>query len=180
MSTPRGSPPSATPHSQRGAALLISLILLLVMSLIGVTAMQSATLQERMAGNTRDRHLAFQAAEAALREAETFLDAPSLPEFTNVAGLYLANAPGRPVWHGPSPLEGNGALTYAGNLGPALARPPQYFIEALPGLLTPGCETEVPPTPGGPCDQTFFRITARGFGGSDTAVVVLSTVYRRD
>ncbi len=55
---------------QQGIALVVGLIFLLLMTLIGVTAIQTTSLDERMAGNVRDRNLAFQAAEAALRDAE--------------------------------------------------------------------------------------------------------------
>ncbi|HEY5758074.1 MAG TPA: PilX N-terminal domain-containing pilus assembly protein, partial [Steroidobacter sp.] len=51
---------------QHGAALVISLLLLLIMTLLGLGASQSTRLQERMAGNQRDQELALQAAEAAL------------------------------------------------------------------------------------------------------------------
>lgn len=43
----------ATPHSQRGMALLVSLVFLLVLTLIGLSSMQNATLQEKMAGRDR-------------------------------------------------------------------------------------------------------------------------------
>jgi type IV pilus assembly protein PilX len=174
---PRRCRPSAL-HGQRGAALLVSLIFLLLMSLIGVMAMQGATMQERMAGNTRDRHLAFQAAEAALREAEAFLDiTPALPDFTNAAGLYQSNAPNRPVWHGPVLAVGNGVINYTGNLGAEVAAAPQYFIEELRDIILRGTETETPPPPS---NVTYYRVTARGVGGTQEAVVVLSTIYRRD
>lgn len=55
---------------QRGAALITALILLLVLTLVGVNSLANTVLEERMAGNMRDRQLAFQAAEAALREGE--------------------------------------------------------------------------------------------------------------
>jgi type IV pilus assembly protein PilX len=166
------------PAAQRGAALVISLILLLVMSLIGVTAMQSATMQERMAGNTRDRHLAFQAAEAALREAETFLNnSPALPDFTNENGLYQGAAANLPRWHGTAQRPGNGAIQATADLGGAVARAPEYFIEELRDIILPGTETEVPPPP---TSISFYRVTARGFGGTQDAVVVLTTIYRRD
>lgn len=55
---------------QRGVALITSLIFLVLLTLVGVTAMQNTTLEEKMAGNNRDRNVAFQAAEAALRDAE--------------------------------------------------------------------------------------------------------------
>ena len=57
-------------HKQRGAALITGLIFLVVLTMIGITAARMSTLEERMAGNMRDRSLAMQAAEMALRDAE--------------------------------------------------------------------------------------------------------------
>ncbi len=59
---------------QTGAALIMSMMLLMVMTLVSVVAMQSTVLEEKMAGNTRDRHLAFEAAEAALRAGERYVE----------------------------------------------------------------------------------------------------------
>ena len=55
---------------QSGAVLAISLIILLLLTIIGLTATQVTGLEEKMAGNLRDRNLAFQAAETALRAGE--------------------------------------------------------------------------------------------------------------
>jgi type IV pilus assembly protein PilX len=61
-------------HSaQRGAALVISLILLVVITLVGLASIRSTQLQESMSGNMVDRSLAFQRAESALRAAEQAL-----------------------------------------------------------------------------------------------------------
>ena len=57
-------------HKQRGAALIIGLIFLVILTLVEVTAMQTTTLEEHIAGNNRDRNVAFQAAEAMLRDGE--------------------------------------------------------------------------------------------------------------
>ena len=51
---------------QRGVALFVGLIMLLLMSLIGITAMQVTLLQERMAGNFKVRHDGFEAGETLL------------------------------------------------------------------------------------------------------------------
>jgi len=61
------------PARQRGAALIVGLVLLVVITLVGIGAMQSTTLQEKMAGNLRDSNLSFQASEAALRNCENIL-----------------------------------------------------------------------------------------------------------
>ncbi len=60
----------ATCRHESGVALLVALVFLLMLSLIGVSAMQGTTMQEKMSGNLRDQHSAFNAAEAALREGE--------------------------------------------------------------------------------------------------------------
>jgi Tfp pilus assembly protein PilX len=61
------------PARQSGAALVVGLVLLVVITLVGVGAMQNTTLQEKMAGNLRDSNLAFQASEVALRDCEAVL-----------------------------------------------------------------------------------------------------------
>lgn len=55
---------------QTGLALPIAILLLFVMTLVGVTALNTAILQEDMTGNTRLRQSAFNAAEMTLRDAE--------------------------------------------------------------------------------------------------------------
>ncbi|RLB69842.1 MAG: hypothetical protein DRH06_03115 [Deltaproteobacteria bacterium] len=60
--------------NQRGAALIVSLIILMAMSIVGVGMMQTSTLEERMAANVGDSNLAFQRAELALRTAEDLIE----------------------------------------------------------------------------------------------------------
>ena len=56
-------------NRQGGTVLVISMIILLAMTLIGITGMQTTVLEEKMTGNQRDRNLALQASEAGLRES---------------------------------------------------------------------------------------------------------------
>src|SRR6185369_1363363 len=74
MNVPTGSSASYA-HRQRGVALVVALVLLLVATLIGLAASRGTMLQERMSGNTFDRSLAFQRAESALRAAEAAISA---------------------------------------------------------------------------------------------------------
>ena len=72
-------------------ALIIAIVFMLLLSMLGLSAMQNTILQERMAGNQRDHDMAFQAAEAALREAERQIDngmAKSLEEGESLAEEY--------------------------------------------------------------------------------------------
>ena len=60
----------ASPGGQRGFSLIVALMMLIVIIILGVSASQMAINEERGARNDRDRQLAFQAAEAALKDAE--------------------------------------------------------------------------------------------------------------
>lgn len=62
---------SSSPESQRGMALLVSLVFLLLLTLIGISSMQNANLQEKMASSVTLRNQSFQIAEAALRIGES-------------------------------------------------------------------------------------------------------------
>lgn len=168
---------------QRGSALIIALVFLLIMTLIGTTAMQGTGQQEKMAGNMQDRNLAFQAAEAALRAAERDLN-PALPaaNFNNTApniGLLTAPNPdhanNQAYWAGYPWDVNNSRQLNAGTLA-GLTLQPRYVIEwidpTVNPALTPCPAPAVPPVP---CD--WYRITARGLGGSANAVVILQEFF---
>lgn len=54
---------------QRGTVLVVAMILLLVLTLLGVTALNTTTVEERMAANAQDQARAFQVAETGLVNA---------------------------------------------------------------------------------------------------------------
>lgn len=62
--------------AQQGFVLVTSLIFLVVVTLLAVSAINRSTLQEYIAANTRARDNAQELANAALREAEALLDTP--------------------------------------------------------------------------------------------------------
>lgn len=62
------------PSQQRGATLIMTLLVLLVVSLLAISSAERATLQDRMVGSQRDADIAFEMAEDALSEAETLLE----------------------------------------------------------------------------------------------------------
>lgn len=177
-----------SPGRQRGVALIFSMVFLLILTLITVTAMRHSILEERMAGNTVDHNRAFQAAEAALMDAERYLQSATLDPFTDVHGRYKLNADNRPAWVPGITSESNedgGFITYgldrpgAGDQASAilgLALQPEYIIESFPPVPAPGgsLESGVPLS-----DLERFRVTARGFGGSESTVVILQSTYQR-
>src|SRR3546814_3352415 len=58
---------SANVRRQRGIVLAVALMLLVVITLIGLAAVRTTTMQQRMTANFYDREIAFQSAEAALQ-----------------------------------------------------------------------------------------------------------------
>ena len=57
-------------NRERGAVLIVALVFLVILTMLGVTAMTGTTMELRMATNARDHAVALAAAEAALRDAE--------------------------------------------------------------------------------------------------------------
>jgi type IV pilus assembly protein PilX len=70
-----------SPHRQRGAALAVGLILLLVLTLLAVSGMNTASTELIMAGNEQYRQRAFQAASTGVERALSTL--PSAPQLRN-------------------------------------------------------------------------------------------------
>jgi Tfp pilus assembly protein PilX len=65
-------------RNQRGVALVIGLIFLVIMSIIGLAAMGNVTLQEQINGNTVHKNNNFQQAEQDLMAAEQLILAPNI------------------------------------------------------------------------------------------------------
>jgi type IV pilus assembly protein PilX len=80
-------------NHQSGAVLVISLIMLLLLTLIGISSIQTTSLEEKMAGNLRDRNIAFQAAESAIRDAEQDIrgigTTPRSPAISGITDFYI-------------------------------------------------------------------------------------------
>lgn len=158
---------------QSGTALIVAMVMLLAMTLLGVTAVRNTTLQERMAGNLRDNNLAFQAAERALREGESFLRSPTIPPFTGANGLLqMEDDAGKGSFWSTYDWVANGR-TAAGVAH--VARAPLYVIEELPAVPLAGGSERFGPLP----DIGFYRVTAQAVGGTNDAVAILQTTYRR-
>jgi len=162
---------------QRGAALVVCLVFLLVMTILGVTNLLVTAREETMAGNLRDRNLAFQAAESALRAGEARTQNQTQPLIFNcptsggsIPGLYLHNCPADVLSDSFWGTEGN-RLTYAGGSLAPIASNPLYVIEKLPGVSS-SLEAGVAQ------NYCCFRVTARGTGGTGNAVVIVQSTFK--
>jgi Tfp pilus assembly protein PilX len=78
-----------TMKKQKGAALIVSLVLLTLVALLGVAGVQTIGLEEKMAGHSFDRNLMFQAAEAMLKEKEGIVDTLTFLDSGCIDGLGL-------------------------------------------------------------------------------------------
>lgn len=184
--------PIKTISSQDGAALITGLIFLVVLTLISLSAIKSTSLEERMAGNARDQDLAFQAAEAGVRDALKFISSTGLlPTSGFVAGCSAGlclNNPTTPVWTtltAANDWTSNKTKAYTGTAltfdgATMLPLQPRYIIELLPATLPPvgfSMATGKGANPGG--QLTPYRITARGWGisGETQATVQAAINY---
>jgi len=178
---------------QQGAVLAVSLVLLILITLLGLSGLRTVNLEEKMVINSIDRNLAFQAAEAALRFGEeyavankptpAYVDAnlntcPTdltvainncttgvCPEPDNNCGSRWDPASGFTAW-----------ANYGGtSLGALAGSVPQYFIEYL-GSTYPCNGTVIPD----PLNCKRYRVTARSNPSADRASVVLQSLYATD
>lgn len=184
---PAGSLPAGDGR-QRGAVLIFCLVFLLVLTLMGVSSMESAILEERMAGNMQDHNAAFQAAESALTEAEQWLASQLLWPVSSdngSTGVWIRESMDPdtgnsiPWWKEPSR---DTAAWWQANARPApgspeLDTPPRFIIEEL-REATLG-ESVAIGTGVQERTRVFHRITARGVGRSASSVVHLQSTYVR-
>jgi type IV pilus assembly protein PilX len=178
------------PCRQRGMSMFITLIFLVLLTLIAVTAMRVTGLEERMAGNTRDRALAFQAAEMALRTAEGILTAATPPAFDSTSCFYPTQAAGTVLretvdWAGASSCQVAYHSDPADDTSPLVSilsgvnTSPRFIIEELPPLPTSTSGGSVKESPTLFSEVGIYRVTARGVGGTGNAVVMIEGTYRR-
>lgn len=164
---------------QRGAVLVVGLIFLAMLTLMGVAAYSVATQEEKMAGNSRDRLRAFEAAEASLRDCEAVLGSLSgLPAFDGTGGMYTAPAvTAAPVFESIN-WRTDSAVRVLGTTMSDVAVQPRCIVEQLLVL-------EAKPVDGavsGPqqrSEETVFRVSATGFGANITTTSLVQSTYRR-
>jgi type IV pilus assembly protein PilX len=165
------------PRRAAGGALIVSLVVLAVMTLLGLSGMQATSLEERMAGNMRDMNLAFQAAESALRSAEEVLGSAVLPEFDDTGGHYRPTSAPPARWDSVDWKDTGEVFTvsYAGAHLSHVAAAPRYIIEELPATEESGGSLEA----GIARTVRLYRVTSRGVGAAETTVAMLQSTFKR-
>jgi len=152
--------------SQNGMALLVSLVFLLLLTLLGISSMQNATLQEKMAGSVTLRNLSFQNAEAALRLGESSIQVTGFALAACSSVAYCA-PPAESTTVTAAGVGSGSNVTWfaAGTTG-------FYGIQNLGTTTTPVTR---PPTCTAGSSVTLYRVTSVGNQGSSKTV--LESIY---
>ena len=180
-------------RGQEGVALFLTLTILLILTILGVSSIQTTSMQERMARNYRDVNIAFQGAEAAVQEAEDYLEAitniGAFPEEDDallcVSGI-CTSVDGTSRWtQAFGYVDWSDNTTYrtttttAAELG--AADDPKYMIEYVARVTIEQDTLNIGNVgEGGSSGRAYvFRITSRGTGGTSEATAMIQALYGR-
>jgi type IV pilus assembly protein PilX len=191
---------AARRYSQRGAVLIFGMLVLLVVSIIGISGQQGTLLQERMAGNMRQNNIALQAAEAALQaglsyveEAHPISPTPSGTEHVwpscSVADAKDSASEGadnacvrldRVLTNWRGPLAGISAGVAYDDLDldaglPGVIAQPRVYIELRKEVESPDTEANSR----GELISFYYTVTSIGFGGTDKARAILQATVAK-
>ena len=170
---------------QRGVALFLSLVLLMIITVLGISSVQTTTMQERMARNARDTNLAFQSAESAIKDAETLIETfNSLTAYdaadANANGLYYeTDYNAAPNWSNVVWSDANGGYITAPTDIDGVSDSSKYIIEFVTAVVADedrlnlsniGQDT-------GSGRTQVFRVTVYGTGGTNTTHVMIQSTY---
>ena len=168
---------------QRGMALITSILLLIVLTIMALSMMRSYGVEERIAGNTRDKQRAFNAAVSAQQYAESWLLSGSNPPSAactavvpSTTGQVCSNALTSTTlyalpWSAGVTFsqfttnEGNGVVgTLTAGTAGSYAAAPVFYI------------ADLGPTTSGPAGE-LYQIDAVGYGGSQSTVTIVESTY---
>lgn len=192
-----------SPHKDScGAALVVALVMLVLLTLLAATGARIALTDEKGARASRERVVAFEAAEAALRDAEDEMltgaraarfavgsaggfeagcPAVAVPTATDLAastrGLCLPAATGQaPVWRSVS-LAARGVPygTFTGQSWSAFGAAPRYLIEVLPDYVAGAAVGGAQRPQRG---SVLYRVTAEGRSASGEHAAAVQSAFR--
>lgn len=162
---------------QEGASLFISLIMLLMLTMLGITLMKGSILQEKMSGNSQSKNISFQDAEAALRVSESIALATTVDEaygFNGADGKYLPNA-SAPIWENAS-TTWQEATT--GQVNKGGSEQPEYLLEFFDMVpREPNCAININDIQKN-CFVPMYRATGKGYGLNAKIQSVVQTTFK--
>lgn len=177
----------ALPSMQRGAVLIVAMIFVLLMTIVGLSAIRGSGMQEAMAGNMRHLQLNFQAAEAGLRLGEARVDVrideSDLPDFSGADGAFEdLNQPGKsPVFQWDKDDWAAAEKTSVSALN--MPDSPSHVVESI--IIPVGLESAAM---GNAFDHQsldsleegrVYRVTSRYSDDTSGGDVILQSLYKR-
>lgn len=168
-------------HRESGAILVVSLLLLLVMTLLGLTAMQVTRMEERMAGNARDMNLAFQGAEAGLRDGEDQVEsllaepptcsAPPCEVWQRNLATLASDLRDKDVawWQANAQIYGQDGVQEV-----EVAWEPRFVVQEIAFI-----EDDLNEGEGVDTGRNIYRVVATSPGATNTARSMLETTYAK-
>nr|WP_199044222.1 PilX N-terminal domain-containing pilus assembly protein [Dyella sp. ASV24] len=182
-------------RAQRGVALVVAMILLILITLVGLAAVRGTIMQEKMASNQYDREQAFQSAEAAVRAASALIaTTPSVIWHNCQAGgvTCLPNPFNDPTLATSGAIQTVSAGTAAGDYTATATAygKPQFVVENMGNWVDQTTNTGFGQTgnsrnygvQGSSGTAVFYRITARSGDPAvvgDRAVVTIQAVVKQ-
>lgn len=174
--------PLVTIKRQNGAALFITLIFLLILTIIGLASMNDTVMQGKMAGAMQDSNVALQGVETAIRAAEAYIDG-----IATVGDFGAATTEGKGLYKEGTAKDPYDAATWnsdnskAAGVVAGLAEQPRFFIE-LAGEVTSddtalSLNQNTYAHESGSGTILGFRIVARSTGGTGTSQRVVESYY---
>ncbi|MBB3060641.1 pilus assembly PilX family protein [Microbulbifer rhizosphaerae] len=168
-------------NRQRGAVLIVSLIILLVLTMMGISGARAVLLGERMTAASRDAKIALEVAESMVRQAEKHID--GLDNTSTFGDTGWCRTQGK----GPADIfsEDTWKDTYAPKRNSTLEGPDgllkgRVFIEMFGRASDDSDTTDVDLSGNKPAidfeDVEVFRIVARGEGPGGTKRILV-TLY---
>lgn len=165
-------------HLQQGVVLITGLVFLMILTIIGISAMSSTALTEKMTQNFRDTSTAFEAAEAALGDGEFWVQNQGAVPTAQVSTcttppckVWAYNSFGT-FWQQPdSWWQGNGIPFSSTIYG--VAQQPYYIIEQyafIPYQLSPDARSKGQ-------GYYYYRVTARGTGATTSSHSVVQSIF---
>lgn len=176
-------PQKIDPNKESGAVLILGLVMVLLISIIALSAIRSSNLQEAMAGNMRDRNMAFQAAESGLVSGEILVDvrkAVSAPICMGKDTCYLRYV--QPPQNSVIYFDNQQLIAAARQADLELVgieSAPYFMIEELTAFM-PQDGGEISKSPASEFSTLVpYRVTALGTGLGSGSSVILQTTYNR-
>ncbi|MFO7787297.1 MAG: PilX N-terminal domain-containing pilus assembly protein [Halospina sp.] len=167
---------------QRGSALLLALILLLVLSLLAISGMEGSLMQQRMSTAQREGVMALEIAESGAHDAEEWVEdnVVTLADFDGNGGLYDATQGGQGA---PDPYdadiwEDDSSQTRAADAVDGTT--PRYFIEYVgQGFSSEDLSDGNIGGYGSDPDMQAFRIVVRAEGPSGRSRRIIEVFYKK-